>query len=139
MEVTRAARRTHVVKVLRELGGRASREPTPERAREFREALEELGATVVKLGQILPSRPDLLPDVYLEELGRLADDVRRRLGLLLLALAQNRADDVADLIVSLSLVTAGSDQPGFVHEVRRKLPRYHWRPLAGIETGGCRS
>ena len=68
--------------------------------------------------------------------GRLADDVRRRLGLLLLAVAQNRADDVADLIVSLSLTT-DADQPGFVHEVRRKLPRYHWRPLAGIETGAA--
>jgi ubiquinone biosynthesis protein len=350
VEVTRAARRAHVVRVLREVGGGASRDPTPERAREFREALEELGTTFVKLGQILSSRPDLLPDVYLEELGRLvddvppvpfaelrpiiegdvgpgvfadideeplaaasiaqihpallangrevvvkvrrpgvleqveldlsllrsaanlaegrsqkarllqldalvddlgshlrteldlveeagnteligrivgqepelvvpevmrpwvservlvlerihgrkieeghgldresaaalaraffrayvrqvtvwgvyhadphrgnvlladdgrlalldfglvgrlADDVRRRLGLLLLALAQNRADDVADLLVSLSLVTGESDQPGFVHEVRRKLPRYHWRPLAGIETGAA--
>jgi ubiquinone biosynthesis protein len=350
LELTRAARRGHVVKVLREIGGGASREPTPERAREFRLALEELGTTFVKLGQILSSRPDLLPDVYIDELGRLvddvepvpfdeigpvieadlgpgvfaeigeeplaaasiaqihpallangrevvvkvrrpgvveqvdvdlgllssvarlgerrsdrarllqldalvddlaahlraeldlveeasnteliarivaedtdlhvpevmrpwvtervlvlerihgnrveaghgldaeraavlarsffrayvrqvtvwgvyhadphrgnvlitddgrlalldfglvgrlADDVRRRLGLLLLALAQNRADDVADLIVSLSLVTADSDHPGFVHEVRRKLPRYHWRPLAGIETGAA--
>jgi predicted unusual protein kinase regulating ubiquinone biosynthesis (AarF/ABC1/UbiB family) len=70
-------------------------------------------------------------------IGRLSDDVRRRLGLLLLALAQNRADDVADLIVSLSLVTGDSDHPGFVHELRRKLPRYHWRPLAGIETGAA--
>ena len=41
------------------------------------------------------------------------------------------------LIVSLSLVTGDSDQPGFVHEVRRKLPRYQWRPLAGIETGAA--
>lgn len=32
-------------------------------------------------------------------LGRLDDDTRRALGLLLLALAQNRADDVADLIL----------------------------------------
>jgi ubiquinone biosynthesis protein len=350
LELTRAARRGHVVKVLREIGGGAAREPTPERAREFREALEELGTTFVELGQILSSRPDLLPDAYIEELGRLVDDVepvpfevlrpvieadlgpgvfaelgeeplaaasiaqihpallangrevvvkvrrpgvveqvdldlgmlrsaarlaergsdkarllqvdalvddlaahlraeldlveeasnteliarilsdapdlhvpevmrpwvservlvlerihgkrvehghgldpdragalarvffsayvrqvtvwgvyhadphrgnvlitddgrlalldfgligrlaedvRRRLGLLLLALAQNRADDVADLIVSLSLVTGDSDQPGFVHELRRKLPRYHWRPLAGIETGAA--
>ncbi|HEV8249179.1 MAG TPA: AarF/UbiB family protein [Gaiellaceae bacterium] len=350
LELTQAARRGHVVRVLREIGGAASREPTPERAREFRQALEELGTTFVKLGQILSSRPDLLPDAYIEELGRLvddvepvpfavlrpiidgdlgpgvfaeigeeplaaasiaqihpallangrevavkvrrpgvleqveldlgllrsaarlaergsdrarllqldalvdelaahlraeldlleeasnteligrivadepdltvpevmrpwvservlvlerihgekvreghglerdragvlarslfrayvrqvtvwgvyhadphrgnvlitddgrlalldfglvgrlADDVRRRLGLLLLALAQNRADDVAGLIVALSLVTGDSDQPGFVHEVRRKLPRYHWRPLAGIETGAA--
>ena len=34
----------------------------------FRAALEELGTTFVKLGQLLSSRPDLLPDVYIEEL-----------------------------------------------------------------------
>ena len=28
-----------------------------------------------------------------------------------------------------------SDQAGFVHDVRRKLPRFHWRPLSGIRAG----
>jgi ubiquinone biosynthesis protein len=68
-------------------------------------------------------------------LGRLDDGTRRSFALLLLAVAQNRADDVADLILGLSLTTSGSDEPGFVHELRRKLPRYHWRPLAGIRAG----
>jgi predicted unusual protein kinase regulating ubiquinone biosynthesis (AarF/ABC1/UbiB family) len=68
-------------------------------------------------------------------LGRLDDDTRRTIGLLLLAIAQNRADDVADLILSLSLTTLKTDAPGFVHELRRKLPRYHWRPLGGIRAG----
>src|SRR5206468_3571138 len=68
-------------------------------------------------------------------IGRLDDDTRRGLSLLLLAIAQNRADDVADLILSLSLTRLESDQPGFVHEVRRKLPRFHWRPLSGIRAG----
>ncbi len=68
-------------------------------------------------------------------LGRLDDDTRRTLGLLLLALAQNRADDVADLILGLSLTQLDSDEAGFVHELRRKLPRYHWRPLSGLRTG----
>ena len=68
-------------------------------------------------------------------LGRLDDDTRRALALLLLALAQNRADDVADLILGLSLTTLDSDEAGFVHELRRKLPRYHWRPLSGIRAG----
>jgi predicted unusual protein kinase regulating ubiquinone biosynthesis (AarF/ABC1/UbiB family) len=68
-------------------------------------------------------------------LGRLDDDTRRALGLLLVALAQNRADDVADLILGLSLTTLQSDEAGFVHDLRRKLPRYHWRPLSGIRTG----
>jgi ubiquinone biosynthesis protein len=68
-------------------------------------------------------------------IGRLDDDTRTSLALLLLAVAQNRADDVADLIVSLSLTSAESDEAGFVHDLRRKLPRYHWRPLEGIRTG----
>jgi ubiquinone biosynthesis protein len=68
-------------------------------------------------------------------LGRLDDDTRGGLSLLLLALAQNRADDVADLIISLSVTDTRSDQPGFVQDVRRKLPRFHWRPLAAIRAG----
>jgi ubiquinone biosynthesis protein len=68
-------------------------------------------------------------------LGRLDDDTRAVLALLLLAIAQNRADDVSDLILELSLTTAESDEAGFLQELRRTLPRYHWRPLAGIRTG----
>jgi ubiquinone biosynthesis protein len=70
-------------------------------------------------------------------IGRLDDDTRRTIGLLLLALAQNRAEDVADLVLGLSLTTVQSDEAGFVHELRRKLPRYHWRPLSGIHTGAA--
>lgn len=72
-------------------------------------------------------------------LGRLDDDTRRNLALLLMAMAQNRADDVADLILGLSLTTVSSDQAAFVHDLRRKLPRYHWRPLSGIATGDALS
>lgn len=68
-------------------------------------------------------------------LGRLDDDTRRTLALLLMAVAQNRAEDVAQLILELSLTTLDSDQAAFVHDVRRKLPRYHWRPLSGIKAG----
>jgi ubiquinone biosynthesis protein len=75
LEVTGAARRTRLLRVLREIGVRGKREASPESAREFRLALEELGTTFVKLGQLLSSRPDLLPDVYVEELGKLVDEV----------------------------------------------------------------
>jgi predicted unusual protein kinase regulating ubiquinone biosynthesis (AarF/ABC1/UbiB family) len=68
-------------------------------------------------------------------LGRLDDETRTTLSLLLLAIARNRADDVAGLILILSLTTLESDEAGFVHELRRKLPRYHWRPLARIRAG----
>jgi predicted unusual protein kinase regulating ubiquinone biosynthesis (AarF/ABC1/UbiB family) len=68
-------------------------------------------------------------------LGRLDDETRSTLSLLLLAIARNRADDVASLLISLSLTTLTSDEPAFLHELRRKLPRYHWRPLSGIRAG----
>ena len=42
---------------------------------------------------------------------------------------------MADLILSLSLTTMESDEAAFVHELRRKLPRYHWRSLSGIRAG----
>jgi ubiquinone biosynthesis protein len=41
----------------------------------LRQALEEMGATFVKLGQILSTRADLLPADWLAELSRLQDDV----------------------------------------------------------------
>lgn len=46
-------------------------EPRPQA---FREALEELGATFVKIGQILSTRPDLLPKAYIKELEKLQDE-----------------------------------------------------------------
>jgi ubiquinone biosynthesis protein len=41
----------------------------------FRLALEELGPTFVKLGQLLSTRPDLLPPRYINELSKLQDTV----------------------------------------------------------------
>ena len=86
-------------------------------------------------GNVLLTRDGRLALVDFGLLGRLDDDTRRNLALLLLAVAQNRADDVADLILGLSRVSLGADESGFVQEVRRKLPRYHWRPLSGIRAG----
>lgn len=45
------------------------------RAERVRMALEELGPTFVKLGQILSTRPDLIPLEYVQELTKLQDDV----------------------------------------------------------------
>src|SRR5438270_10231791 len=73
--VGRVARRSGLLRVLREIGVVGQRPATREAAREFRRALEELGTTYVKLGQLLSSRPDLLPDVYIDELGKLVDEV----------------------------------------------------------------
>ncbi len=49
-----------------------SRRSRPER---LRLALQELGSTFIKLGQLLASRPDLLPLDYIEELHKLEDEV----------------------------------------------------------------
>ena len=44
-------------------------------AKRLRSALEELGPTFAKLGQLLSTRPDLLPPEFIEELAQLQDDV----------------------------------------------------------------
>lgn len=117
----------------------------PERAAElarsfFRAYVRQV--TVAGLYHADPHRGNVLltPDGRLALLdfgllGRLDDDTRTSLALLLLAIAQNRADDVSDLIIELSLTSLESDEAGFVHDLRRTLPRYHWRPLVGIKTG----
>ncbi len=44
-------------------------------ARSLRRALEDGGVTFVKLGQVLSTRPDLLPPVFIDELSKLQDQV----------------------------------------------------------------
>ena len=53
------------------------RQPTdqPRRGQRLRKALEELGPVFVKFGQMLSTRPDLIPDDIAIELTRLQDDV----------------------------------------------------------------
>jgi ubiquinone biosynthesis protein len=46
------------------------------RARRFRKALEDLGPTFVKFGQVLSTRADLIPADVIEELARLQEHVR---------------------------------------------------------------
>lgn len=53
----------------------ASQVAEQERPAQFRQALEELGPTFVKLGQVLSTRPDLLPPSYVAELSKLHDAV----------------------------------------------------------------
>ncbi len=49
--------------------------PIDQQAVHFRQALEELGPTFIKFGQILSTRPDLLPLSYITELSKLVDSV----------------------------------------------------------------
>lgn len=43
---------------------------------QVRTAIEELGPTFVKIGQILSTRPDILPETFINELQKLQDDVK---------------------------------------------------------------
>lgn len=45
------------------------------RAQHFRQALEELGPTFIKFGQVLSTRPDVVPPDYIVELTKLLDRV----------------------------------------------------------------
>lgn len=61
--------------LLRLLPWRWFRRPRKPRAQRLREALEELGPIFVKFGQVLSTRPDLLPEDIAQELTRLQDKV----------------------------------------------------------------
>jgi len=55
--------------------GREGAAPSPGAAQRLRLAIEELGPTFIKLGQILSTRPDLIPPEYIAELAHLQDTV----------------------------------------------------------------
>lgn len=60
---------------LRPRGKRQPAERQHARAEKLRLALEELGTTYIKLGQLLSTRPDILPQTFISELSRLQDRV----------------------------------------------------------------
>ena len=68
-------RATQIGRVLAKLGFESRSAATEERAKQLRAAMEELGPTFAKLGQILSTRPDLLPPEVSEELAQLQDRV----------------------------------------------------------------
>jgi predicted unusual protein kinase regulating ubiquinone biosynthesis (AarF/ABC1/UbiB family) len=57
-------------------GGAMQQNGDRQDAKELPDDLERLGPTFVKLGQLLSSRPDLLPSQYLKPLARLQDKVK---------------------------------------------------------------
>src|SRR4051812_20552351 len=57
-------------------GDGAADGPARQRADQLADDLESMGPAYVKLGQVLSSRPDLLPADYVKALSRLQDDVK---------------------------------------------------------------
>ncbi|MER6951054.1 AarF/UbiB family protein [Nonomuraea sp. NPDC000554] len=75
-QITRIAFRHGLGPYLRGRGGSLGDRPGRARlARSLREALDDGGVTFVKLGQVLSTRRDLLPSEFVEELGKLQDQV----------------------------------------------------------------
>jgi ubiquinone biosynthesis protein len=56
-------------------GGGDTNGASPEKAVQFRKRLVELGPAYIKLGQVLSTRPDLIPETYVHELEKLQDEV----------------------------------------------------------------
>ena len=81
MDTRRMARTAEILRVLSRIGLRnALRGGGPDAearasARRLRAGLEELGPVFCKLGQILSTRPDLLPSEYIDELAALRNNV----------------------------------------------------------------
>jgi ubiquinone biosynthesis protein len=71
-EIGSVMARHGVEELIARRGGSSSQR---EQAERLRSALEELGPTFSKLGQVLSTRPDLLPPVFIEELSTLQDHV----------------------------------------------------------------
>ena len=99
-------------------GGVDVRSPE-ELARRAREALEDAGGMFVKLGQLLASRPDLLPPVAVAELGRLHAGARplpRQE--VVTALTEELGASPAALFTDLSWTPLGSASIAQVHAAR---------------------
>ncbi|GAB6906817.1 ABC-1 domain-containing protein [Desulfosarcina cetonica] len=98
---------------------RTEREERHTRAERVRMAIEELGPTFIKMGQILSTRPDLVPVDFIQELSRLQDkipsfsiaDVRR-------IVYQETGQSIDDLFTYFDPAPLASASIGQVHRAR---------------------
>lgn len=89
------------------------------RAERLRRACEELGTMFIKLGQVLSTRGDLLPEAYRQELGRLQDEVVPLPSAAIEAVVREDLGAPPDqLFASFDLTPLGSASIGQVHAAR---------------------
>lgn len=87
----------------------------------FRVTATELGGLLIKLGQFLSARVDLLPEEYVEELARLQDDVPAHdWGKISAQLTQELSGPVEDVFDDFSPEPVAAASLGQVHTARLK-------------------
>ncbi len=88
-------------------------------AAQFRQLLAELGPTFTKLGQLLSTRPDLLPAHWIEELEKLQDDCPPEpIGAVRRAIQDGLGQPVETLFAELDPVPLASASIAQVHRAR---------------------
>ncbi|WP_446898185.1 ABC1 kinase family protein [Clostridium sp. LBM24168] len=75
MQEKSSKRFKEIVKVLGKYGFKFVSTRGKKSPENLRMAFEELGPTFIKIGQILSSRPDILPSKFIDQLSKLQDDV----------------------------------------------------------------
>lgn len=104
------------VPVLGRLGFRGGRENGVSQAQHLRLALEELGPTFIKLGQILSMRDDLLPPDYIRELSMLREHVPPvDADAIIAVIEQELAAPIEELYETFDRVPLASASIGQVH------------------------
>jgi len=89
------------------------------RGQRLREALEELGPVFVKLGQMLSTRPDLIPEDISDELSRLQDQVPPFPGAQALEILEQAYEDPIDHhLVDFNPVPLASASVAQVHDAK---------------------
>lgn len=83
---------------------------------ELRKAFEELGPTFVKIGQILSTRPDLIPSMYIEEFNKLQDNVKPdEFNELRFTIEKELDSNLKDIFIQISEIPLASASMAQVH------------------------